>query len=184
MSARRVVAARRLGLVISLAIVACRPASDPSVIVAPAAAPERNATLLYEDDEFRFISRHFGDARDSGGTTDASLFVQSTHTGRWLRILAVSTAGGRFGRSDVSDSPARTALLRTSVVWDFRALASRPFADQPLRTSGSVVFPDAIRYDAATGRYSLHYHSSWDIPDAETVLHLRRADLRAGFHRP
>jgi hypothetical protein len=172
--------------VIALAVVVgCRPADHAaSVLVTAADAPTRNTTLLYEDDEFRFVSRHFGDARDSGGTTEPGLFVHSRDTGRWLRVMAVSTAGGRFGRSEVLDSSGRPVHFRASVVWDFRPLATQSFADQPLRTSGSVVFPDTIRYHPATGRYALHYHSSWGIPEAETVLYVQRSDLTAAFHRP
>lgn len=67
------------------------------------------------------------------------------------------------------------------VSWDFTEFAQRPYIEQPLRTSGSIAFPDRIGYDRGTGRYQLRYLSSWGIPTAETVLYISRADLIAAF---
>ena len=70
-----------------------------------------------------------------------------------------------------------------SVGWDFTGSALRPYIDQPLRTSGSIVFPDRIQYESGSGRYELRYLSSWGVPTAETILYIRRADLTEAFVR-
>jgi hypothetical protein len=154
-----------------------------SIVTRAADAPTRNVVTIYEDAAFRFRSRHAGDGRAPGGATEPGLFVQSRATGRWRRIVAIATAGGRFGHSDVHDSAGRNLLRLASVGWDFRPLAERAWAEQPLRTSGSLVFPDSIHLDPATDRYVLHYLSRWGIPEAETVLSVRRSDLVAAFGR-
>jgi hypothetical protein len=72
-----------------------------------------------------------------------------------------------------------------SVSWDFTAFAQRPYIEQPLKTSGSLMFPDRIEYDNRTGRYELRHASDWSdkFPGAETVLYIRRADLIEAFAR-
>jgi hypothetical protein len=71
----------------------------------------------------------------------------------------------------------------SQVGWDFTAMAQRQYIDQPLRTSGSIVFPDRIELDRGSGVYELRYMSSWRIPTAETVLYISRAELVAAFER-
>ena len=110
-------------------------------------------------------------------TTEPGLFVHSKERNRWLQILAISTAGGRLGRSWTDDPQAQRKLRTAPVGWDFTPFAGRPYIDQPLKTTGSVAFPDRITFDEASGQYELRYFSSFGVPSAETVLFIRRADL-------
>lgn len=145
----------------------------PSIQTERADLPKRNLLVLYYDDAFLFAGRHYGD-----GDTETALLVHSKATNQWRRIKAISTENGRFGRS--------SADMMISVGWDFTALAERPYSDQPLRTPGSIMFPDKIEYDPAGGRYTLRYASASSVqfPAAETILYVARADLVEAFGRP
>jgi len=111
------------------------------------------------------------------------LFVHSKQANRWIQITSISTAGGRFGKSTSDDPEAATRLSMSSVGWDFTAAANVPYIRQPLRTSGSIAFPGVIEPDTPNDRYVLRYFTSFDVPSAEVVLSIKRADLRAAFTR-
>jgi hypothetical protein len=159
----------------SLRMVWKRP--RPSVTVQAAVKPQRNILVLYEDEAFVFVGRHYGDGRDVGGPTEPGLFVHSKATDRWLQITAISTDGAQLGR--VSPD------MVVSVWWDFTPYANRLSIDQPLKTPGSLMFPDRIEYHYETGRYTLRHASTWSsrFPQAETVLYVLRADLIEAFTR-
>jgi hypothetical protein len=153
----------------------------PTIVAKPSDPPHRNFRVIYYDEAFLFAARNYGDSRDFGGNTEPGLFVHSKEKSRWIQVAAISTAGGRFGRSTSDDPEARKKLSIAQVAWDFTGYAQRPYIEQPLRTSGSIAFPERIEYDAATGRYELGYLSSWGVPSAVTVLYINRADLIAAF---
>lgn len=153
----------------------------PTIVAKPSDPPRRNVEVIYYDDAFLFAARNYGDSRDFGGNTEPGLFVHSKEKSRWIQIAAISTAGGRFGKSTSRDPEERGKLSRISVSWDFTGYAQRPYIEQPLRTSGSIAFPERIEYDAATDRYELRYMSALGVPSAETALYINRADLIAAF---
>jgi hypothetical protein len=101
----------------------------------------------------------------------------------WIQVSKISTADGRFGSSRSSDLAAQKKLDNASVGWDFRKYAAQPYIEQPLRTSGSISFPEKVSYDAKRGRYELRYHTSWEVASAETVLYVNRSDLVAAFDK-
>lgn len=80
-----------------------------------------------------------------------------------------------------SDAEAAKKLSRSQVSWNFTGAEKQPYLEQPLRTSGSIVFPDRIEYDQQHDRYILRYLSSWAVPSAEVVLYIARGDLRDVF---
>jgi hypothetical protein len=153
----------------------------PTIVAKVSDPPRRNFSVIYYDDSFLFAARHFGDSRNFGGSTEPGFFVHSKEKATWIQITAISTAGGRFGKSTSDDPDARKKLSMASVGWDFTQFAQRPYIEQPLRTSGSIAFPDHVEYESDRGRYRLRYFSSWGIPTAETVLYIDRADLTAAF---
>ena len=163
--------------------VLCQAAAEPhpSLVAKWSAPPGRNFYIISYDNAFLFAARHYGSAADPGGNTEPGLFVHSKQHESWIHVTQISTAGGRFGTSSSEDPEAQKKPLYAQVGWDFRGLAVRPYAEQPLRTSGSIAFPDEITYDAATDRYQLRYFSSWGVTSAETVLYVKRADLSAAF---
>ena len=157
------------------------PVTRPTIVAKPSEPPRRNFVIRYYDDSFLFGFRHYGDSRDWGGNTDPALFVHSKEHNRWIQILQISTLGGRFGKSDSDDPEVQEKMKFASVGWDFTRYADVPYIDQPLRTSGSIAFPDIIKYDASRSRYELRYFSSWKIPSVETVLYVDRKDLVSAF---
>jgi hypothetical protein len=167
------------------AAASCQTRKDarPSLKYRLSESPVRNVRNIFEDETYLFVARHYGDHRDPGGNTEPGLFVCSKKLNQWIQVLSISTADGRFGTSTSDDPEQQRRLSLSQVVWDFRKLAASDYAEQPLRTSGSIVFPDEISYDLATGRYRLRYLSSWKIPTAETVLYILRADLIQAFRR-
>jgi hypothetical protein len=154
-----------------------------SVLTKPCEPPVRNVQVLFYDELFLIAARTFGDRRDPATTTEPGLFVHSKSRNRWLQVVAISTAGGRLGRSWTDDPQAQRRLRNAPVGWDFTPFAGRPYIDQPLRTSGTVVFPDRIAFDEASGQYELRFYSAFGVQSAETVLYVKRADLLDAFTR-
>jgi hypothetical protein len=136
---------------------------------------------LYYDDNFMFAGRTFGDRKEGATETQPGLFVHSKEKNRWLQIMAIATAGGRLGRSWTDDPQAQRRLRTAPIGWDFTSFASRPYIDQPLKTTGSIAFPDHISFDQASGQYELRYFSSFGVPSAETVLFIKQIDLILSF---
>jgi hypothetical protein len=178
----------RSGLVWAIALAFCLPGSGSSIpgsggsiVSGPADPPHRNFFVIYYDARYLFGARHFGDHRDFGGNTIPAFLVHSKARACWMQISAVATPGGRFGKSHSSDPEEERKLRGISVSWDFTPLAKKEFADLPLRTGGSIGFPDWIEDDEPGERYLLHFNSNLKIPSAETVLVVRKADLEGAF---
>ena len=166
----------------ALALMVSSPAAAQSFTWCQDDSPDRNFFIVSYDADFLFASRHYGDSRDFGGNTEPGFFVHSKAEKRWIRILALSTKDGRFGRSFSSDSAENARFAMVSVVWDFRALAREPFAPLPLRTPGSIVLPDSIVHEPGTDRYALHFMSSWRaVPGVTTTMYVQRSDLVKAF---
>jgi len=163
-----------------LALLQASP-NRPTIVSQPSDPPRRNFEVIYYDNMFLFAARNYGTAADAGGNTTAGLFIHSKEQSRWILVSAISTAGGRFGTSASNDPEARKKLSMLPVVWDFTEYAQRPYIEQPLRTSGSISFPDVIEYDASAERYILRYFSRLRVPSAETILYISRADLVTAF---
>ena len=158
--------------------------SAQSFTFCPSDDSGRTFRIVSYDADFLFASRHSGSAKDEGGNREPGFFVHSKSAGRWLRILTVTTRDGRFGR--YSAFPREDPRLPiVAITWDFRHLASQPFAKLPLETAGWNAMPDSIAYEPGTGRYALVFMSSWrDFPDVMTTLYIRRADLVDAFAQP
>jgi hypothetical protein len=154
-----------------------------SVITRSCEAPVRNTEVLFYDDVVLIASRTLSERREGPGAQEPALFAHSKERNRWVQILAIATAGGRLGRSWTDDPQAQKKLRTAPVGWDFTSFAGRPYIDQPLRTTGSIVFPDKITYDAEAGQYELRYFSVYGVSSAETVLFIKRSDLIDAFTR-
>lgn len=153
-------------------------------IVTMASSPgTRNLTVIYYDKDFLFLARNYGDHRDFGGSTEPGLFVHSKSHDCWLKVSQVSTKDARFGKSDSDNPGEKNRLLKSSVVWDFTSYVNKSSIELPLRTSGSIAFPDRIEYEEKADRFKMGFFSSWNIPSAETSLYLRRKDLIEQFEK-
>ena len=166
-----------------LVLLQAAQADRTTIIAHRSDPPMRNFRILYYDDAFLFAGRDFGGANDPRGHTEPGLFVHSKQANRWIQITSISTAGGRFGKSTSDDAEAAKRLSMSSVGWDFTAAANAPYIRQPLRTGGSIAFPGIIEHDTPSDRYVLRYFTSFEIPSAEVVLYVKRADLSAAFTR-
>ena len=156
----------------------------PTIVVKSSAEPGRNFRIVYYDDSFLFAACHYGNSRDEGGNTEPGLFVHSKRHSQWVQILQISTAGGRFGKSWSDDPKVQKKMQYVSVTWDFTGYAKRPYIDQPLQTSGSIAFPDRVKYSSSADRYELRYFSELGVPSAETVLYIDRKDIVKAFVKP
>lgn len=152
-----------------------------SIIAKSSEPPRRNFSIIYYDESFLFAARHYGDSRDRGGNTEPGLFVHSKEHSAWIQILKISTADGRFGQSWSEDPEVQKKMRFASVSWDFTAAAKHPYIEQPLRTSGSIAFPEQVIYDPVLERYELRYFSSWGVASAETVLYVKKKEIIHAF---
>lgn len=152
-----------------------------SVVVVPASAPSQNVGILYYDDELLFLVRDPGDDRTRPREKQPGLFVHSSAHGRWVEIHKISTQDGMFGSSHSDDPEAREKLAELPVTWDFTEHRHKPHLEIPLRTSGSLVFPDRIECDAQSRRYRLRFFSKLKIASAEATLYIPRAEMLAAF---
>ena len=158
-------------------------ASAQTLVTKDASPGSRNVRVVYYDNNFLFMARDHGDHRDFGGNTEPGLFVHSKAHDRWLQILQVSTKDGKFGKSQ-SDDPEESKRLRTaSVGWDFTGFAKKSSIDLPLKTSGSIAFPEKIELDATADRFKLSFFTTWEIESAATRLYLSRKDLKEQFDK-
>jgi hypothetical protein len=172
-----------IAVALVMAVLQSSQAARATILAHASDSPNRNFRVIHDDADFLFAARDYGSSRYPAGQTEPGLFVHSKATDRWIQISAISTAGGRFGKS-TSDNPEAARRLSTSQVgWDFTAFARRPYMGQPLSTGSSIVFPDSIELDRGTGVYELRYMSSWKIATTETVLYINRADLVAVFEK-
>lgn len=154
-----------------------------SVIAESSEIPRRNISIIYYDDSFLFLSRHYGDHRDVGGNTEPGLFVHSKAKNGWIQILKVSTKDGKFGKSWSENEEEMKKLMMISVGWDFSSLASQPYADMPLLTSGSIAFPDKIELLEDGRRYKLSFMTKTGVRAAATHLYVSRDDLEKEFDK-
>lgn len=173
-----------LSIIITLALLfQSGPTLRPTIVAKKSEPPRRNFHIVYYDDLYLFAARHYGDSRDFGGNTEPGLFVHSKKHNKWIQIFQISTAGAKLGKSSSDDPEVQKKMRFASVGWDFTRFAKEPYIDQPLRTSGSVSFPERVTYDASEGKYELGYFLSWGVPSVATILYVDRKDILAAFER-
>lgn len=143
----------------------------------------RNTSVVHYDENFLFLARNYGDHRDFHGNTELGFFVHSKAHDRWLQILQVSTKDAKFGKSHSDNPEENKRLMMSSVGWDFTAYTNKSWIDFPLKTSGSIAFPDKIELDAKGDRYKMSFFTSWKIESAVTILYISRKDLSEQFDK-
>jgi len=123
--------------------------------------------LIYDDSLYAFRIRHYG---GEGEHIPAFVALRKADS-MWIEITHLSTEHARLGHSpDIRDIP-------LSVGWDFASLADSAYAELPLRTSGSIVFPDRITFDGTQAIYRFDLNSQLDRPECLTTFWVRQADL-------
>jgi len=131
---------------------------------------------IYQDKAYEFAVRNYGNK----GQDTPGLFIHDKVQDRWLQITEVSTEHAQLGRSPDRISPKEVSRL--SVSWDFRPLAKKQYVSLPLKTSGSISFPDRISFDKRAKFYKLDFDTDYFKSDLKrkqmlTSFWVRKADL-------
>ena len=150
-----------------------------SVRCKPPHEPQGKAYQIYEDDLYRFAFVHFGDT----GENKPGFHVYSRKRDKWLRIGEVSTTNARLGRNpNATELKAIGDSLGPSVGWNFAGQYGKSrYVPMPLKTSGSIVFPERIQLDQVRGVYICWSGESWRIEAVVTKLEIRSEDLESAF---
>lgn len=151
------------------------------IVTRDTGVPTRNIFVISYDDAFCWVGRHHGDQRDFGGCTEPGVFIHSKQHDKWLQIVKVATREGVFGTSNSDQKEDQKKLMRIPVGWDFTGLATNVYAEMPLRTSGSLAFPDRVEFDEKRERYTLGFMTACGVPSAATFLSFDRRDLETAF---
>jgi len=121
---------------------------------------------IYHDEYYKFAFRHSGNSDYPPG-----FFAYDIVRNRWLELTDLSTEHAVLGRSpDFANVPLQSGP-------DFRALERSDYAPLPLRTSGSIVFPDKILFSSATGLYRLDCTPEVNRVVPLTSFWVRKIDL-------
>ena len=132
---------------------------------------------LYEDKEFKIVVVGYGHAGDDPPRTPG-VYVQSKKHQKWIRVEKVSLTDSVLGRSPTLVECREVGKNPPAVGWNFNPLADQDYIEFPLKTSGSLLWPDKIERSDEKGRLILSFNSGWKIAGVETVLIVSLADLR------
>ena len=144
--------------------------SRPTLIAALCEHKPKWHVKVYEDEDFQFVYRHYGNAEYLPG-----LFVYSKKRSRWVEITKLSTENAKLGHS-----PLFFEKVWLSVGWDYSHLKSKDYADLPLRTSGSINFPNVVIYVESSKIYRLNFDPSLK-PEYQTWFWILKKDLEKAF---
>ena len=153
------------------AVVPQQAINIPTVILSASQDPVGQRRLIYEDANYVFVARNYGPK----GKQVPGLFVFSNKTRKWMEINRLSTKDARFGRSPTLEEGL------CSVGWDYSGMREADYATVPLRTSGSINFPDNILYKTDASVYLLQLNSSWNIEAVLTQFIVKKDDLDKAF---
>ena len=151
-----------------------------SIVVTDERPARRSTSLVDYDCGFAWVAQDFGDSRDFGGNTSPGVFVHSKAHNRWLKILRVSTAGAKFGKSPPN------AMIQAG--WDFTSLASKQFVPLPLPDGGLPIsggqvihLPDKVVFDERRNAFIMYFDSSANNDSMTTILIIPKTDLTQAF---
>ncbi len=148
-----------------------------STVIARTDGPATTDKLrtLYEDDEVRIAAVDYG---HHTSPQTPGFYVLGKSSQKWIRIEKVSLKHAILGRSPTFEECRAAGVQPPSVGWDFRSLAEHDYVELPLRSSGSLLFPDKIEKDEGDDRLVLRFNSAWQMAPVETVLVIALGDLR------
>lgn len=106
--------------------------------------------IIYYDDSYLFLATDYSDPGEP------AFYVHSKKLDRWRIISQISTKDAIFGSSR---GPAFEGVNRLPVDWDYRSYTNKPFAELPLKTSGSVNHPDKMELEAGKHRYKVSFNT-------------------------
>jgi hypothetical protein len=98
-------------------------------------------------------------------------------------ITEVSTQNAKLGKNvGLKNKEDKKKMIYCSVFWDFSNY-SDAFINLPLRTSGSIAFPEEMILDKKENKYLLIFFSSWKVEEAKTILEFKKNDLVEQFKK-
>jgi hypothetical protein len=134
------------------------------------AVPGHHLEIVYADEDLIFFSYGF---HKELPTIRPTLEVYSARRGCFARMAAVTSRGGKFGRSDMDVLAAKKpGDIGPSMVWDHRPYAEKewiPLSDGMLSRPQRVTLRDGV--------FTLWYNTGWDIDEFVTTMQFARADL-------
>lgn len=141
--------------------------SRPTIITAACDEEPLWHEKIYEDNDYLFVIRNYGKAEYT-----PNFFVYGKKRHKWVEIKKLSTEEAKLGRS-----PSSTEKVALQVSWDYSALKSVNYVNLPLRTSGSINFPDKITYDSESKTYCFKFNSSSKAEEMLTQFWVLERDL-------
>ena len=143
--------------------------NPPSIVVERVTLVETKRNPMFEDEVVRFFVVFDKSEAPPG------LYVTNVEKSAWIRILKLSTADAKFGRSpDFPDVP-------LSVGWDHGPLRNESFIDVPIPGWGTHLLPTEIEYDAATSRYRILFGSNYGEQSHPTIFVVPKDELKAAI---
>ena len=144
-----------------------RDFSRPTIITASSDEEPLWHEKIYEDKDYRFVIRDYGQAEYT-----PNFFVYGKKQHKWIEIKKLSTEHAKLGRSPSSSAKAAPQVSR-----DYSALKTVNYMNLPLRTSGSINFPDKITYDAENKTYCFNFNSTAKLEEMLTQFWVLKKDL-------
>lgn len=146
--------------------------SRPTVEAVSLKKEPKGDVKVFEDEDFTFFYRRQVQAEQQPG-----FFVHSKKLRKWIEIKRLSTENAKLGRSpSISEA-------RLSVSWDHRGLKNKPYAELPLKTSGSISFPSRIKYDDDVEVYMIEFDTELKKEEYLTRFWIDREDLEEAFKK-
>lgn len=137
--------------------------SRPTIITASCDEEPLWHEKIYEDDDYRFVIRDYGQAEYT-----PNFFVYGKKQHKWIEIKKLSTEHAKLGR--FSSSAAKADLPKN---W----LKNIKYIDFPLRISGSTNFPDKITYNAENKTFAFNFNSLANLEQMLTRFWVLKKDL-------
>jgi hypothetical protein len=146
--------------------------SRPTIITIPCDGAPKWHVKVYEDVDYTFVYRHYERAEHLPG-----FFVQNKKLDRWVEIKKLSTENAKLGQSPSWEE------VHISVGWDYSSLSKLDYVELPLKTSGSISFPDRILYDTRSQNYEFDFNSSLNREECLTRFWVSKQDIEEAFKR-
>lgn len=143
--------------------------------------PRRNLNVIYYDDNYLFMERHYGNAHDSLGNTEPGFFVHSKKIDKWLIIKKITTQKSVLGYTKELTKEESKKMMYCPVYIGQSHLTNYDYCNLPLKTSGSIAFPDKIILDENLNEYVLEFFNSWGIEKVRTILRFKKEDIDSAF---
>ncbi len=126
---------------------------------------------VYEDDHYLFVYNGFG---NQNAPRIPGFYLRSKKRQKWLEIKGLTTENARLGFSPPFEE------VPLMVGWDWRGLGRNSYAELPLKTGGSISFPNRIIDEPGKQAYRLVLNPNLQ-EKYQTIFYLLKKDIEAVF---